>query len=403
VSDSRLLVPVSASGTLRQTVEYAVRTALEGEAPATIRFVHVDSVERSPDFGDEHAGADTLLDRVSVWAREDAGESDIGVETTRLGADQYVFSPSDVARLLVDDARASDTGRVVLDPEYDPGIGAPLVRPLESELGGFEGISVETAPVRTQTRRVPLLERRSLGQVVVLFVLSFGFYQVLAGNFAWITASPANWAGEIYWFDVVTGAVSASVVAVGLSQVALGRDPNRRTLGRLLRGAVYVPYLLWEIVKTNVFVAAVILNPRLSVDPRLTRIRPAVWGGLPITVLANSITLTPGTLTVRVRGRSLLVHTLVPATRKDLFDGGLERAVRFVFYGRGAMRLPGLRERGEAELVATAGSAQQATGSSAEAGADSLPDGGDTQAEDAGTGSPASDTDGGTDTGGEQG
>jgi multicomponent Na+:H+ antiporter subunit E len=401
VSDSRLLVPVSASGTLRQTVEYAVQTALEGERAATIRFVYVDSVERSPDFGDEHADADALLDRVTVWAREDAGESDIGVETTSLGGDQYVFSPSDVARLLVDDARASDTGRVVLDPEYDPGIGAPLVRPLESELGGFEGVSVETAPVQTQARRAPLLERTSLSQVVVLFVLSFGFYQVLAGNFSWITASPANWAAEIYWFDMITGAVSASVVAVGLSRVALGRDLNRRTPRRLLRGAVYVPYLLWEIVKTNVLVAAVILHPRLPVEPRLTRIRPAVWGGLPITVLANSITLTPGTLTVRVRGRELLVHTLVPAAREDLFDGGLERAVRFVFYGRGAMRLPGLRERGEAELVATDGSGQQTTGSGP-TGPDSAPDGGE-QVGDVETGSPVSDTGGETDTGGEQG
>jgi len=397
VSDSRLLVPVSASGTLRQTVEYAVQTALEGERAATIRFVYVDSVERSPDFGDEHADADALLDRVTVWAREDAGESDIGVETTSLGGDQYVFSPSDVARLLVDDARASDTGRVVLDPEYDPGIGAPLVRPLESELGGFESISVETAPVQTQARRAPLLERTSLSQVVVLFVLSFGFYQVLAGNFSWI----ANWAAEIYWFDVVTGAVSASVVAVGLSQVALGRDLNRRTPRRLLRGAVYVPYLLWEIVKTNLLVAAVILHPRLPVEPRLTRIQPAVWGGLPVTVLANSITLTPGTLTVRVRGRELLVHTLTPAAREDLFDGGLERAVRFVFYGRSAMRLPGLRERGEAELVATDGSGQQTTGSGP-TGPDSAPDGGE-QVGDVETGSPVSDAGGETDTGGEQG
>ena len=66
MSDSRLLVPVSASGALRQTVEYAVQTALEGETAATIRFVYVDSVERSPDFGNERTGADTLLDRATV-------------------------------------------------------------------------------------------------------------------------------------------------------------------------------------------------------------------------------------------------------------------------------------------------------------------------------------------------
>ena len=397
-SDSRLLVPVATSETLRQTVEYAVRTALEGETAATVRFVHVDSTERSPDPGGERTDANTLLDRVTVWAREDAGESDLGIETTSLGADRYVFSPSDVARLLVDDARASNIGQVVLDPEYDPGIGAPLVRPLESELGGFEGVSAETAPMQPQTRRAPLLEQTSPGQVVVLFALSFGFYQVLAGNLTWVTAGPANWAAEIYWFDVVTGAVSASVVAVGLSQVTLGRDPGRQTFARLLRGAVYVPYMLWEILKTNVLIAAVILHPRLPIEPRLSRVRPAVWGGLPITVLANSITLTPGTLTVRVRGRELLVHTLVPGTRESLFEGRLERVVRFVFYGRSAMRLPGLGERGEAELVDTGGSGR-ATDTGPETGPNSTSEE-DTQTE---TGNHTLDTNTETDTGGEQG
>jgi len=351
VSDSRLLVPVSESETLRQTVEYAVRTALEGETAATIRFVYVHSTTRSPEQSVDEKGAEELLDRVAVWAGEDAGEADLTVETAHLGVEQYIFSPSDVAGLLVEEAGAGDIQHIVLDPEYDPGIGAPLVRPLAGELDAFETVSAETAPVSPQTRRTPLLERTTLAEIGVLFAVSFGFYQALAGNFTWVAAEPADWAAEIYWLDIVTGTISASIVSVGLSQVVLGRRPTRQTLGRLLRGLVYVPYLLAKIIQANVLIAAVILDPRLPIEPRLTRIRPGLWGGTPITVLANSITLTPGTLTVRVRGRHLLVHALVPAAREDLFDGGLERAVRFLFYGRAAMRVPGLRERGEAELV----------------------------------------------------
>lgn len=355
MSDSRLLVPVSASGSLRQTVEYAVRTALDGERPATVRFVYIHSAELPPEETSEaREEAGELLDRVAVWAREDAGDSEITVETAHLGGDRYIFSPSDVAAALVSEATTHNITRVVLDPEYDPGVGAPLVRPLADELAAFEAISAETAPVTPQTRRSPLLERTSVAEITALFLISFGFYQVLAGNFTWLSAPPGEWAAEIYWLDIVTGTISASVVAVALSQVVLARDPNRQTLARLLRGLVYVPYLLKEIVKANVIVAAVILDPRLPIEPRLTRIRPALWGGLPITALANSITLTPGTLTVRVSGRNLLVHTLVPAAREDLFDGGLERAVRFLFYGRAAMRLPSLRERDEADVVAAA-------------------------------------------------
>lgn len=370
MSGNQLLVPVSDSGTLRQTVEYAVRTALNAETAPAIRFAYLHSTTRSPEGSADEAEAEELLDRVTVWAGEDAGERDLAVETVHLGTEQYIFSPTDIARLLAEEASAHEFRRVVLDPEYDPGIGAPLVRPLEDELGEFEAISIETAPVTAQARRTPLFGGASLVEVGVLFAVSFGFYQLLAGNFTWVTAGPADWAAEIYWLDIVTGTISASVVAVGLSQVVLGRDPSRQTVGRLLRGLVYIPYLLKEIVRANVLIAAVILDPRSPVEPRLARVRPALWGGLPVSVFANSITLTPGTLTVRVQGRNLLVHTLVPAVREELFDGSLERSVRFLFYGRAAMRLPGLRERGEAELVDPGGgqpdgeSADDATGSS---------------------------------------
>jgi multicomponent Na+:H+ antiporter subunit E len=350
------LVPVSESGTLRRTVEYAVQSALEadGDGPPSVRFVYVHPAEHSAENPDEeHDTAGELLDRVVVWAREDAGERELAVETTHLGTDRYIFSPSDVAQALVAEASAHGIGVVTLDPEYNPGIGAPLVRPLERELAEFGAVTVETAPVTVRTRRTPLLDRTSLAEIGALFVISFGFYQVLAGNFTWLAASPSNWADEIYWLDIVTGAVSASVTAVALSQVVLSRGPTRQTLARLGRTVLYLPYLLLQILKANILVAAVILHPRLPIEPRLTRIRPALWGSLPVTTLANSITLTPGTLTVRVSGRHLLVHTLVPAAREDLFDGGLERAIRFVFYGRGAMQMPGLRERGEAELVAS--------------------------------------------------
>jgi multicomponent Na+:H+ antiporter subunit E len=67
--------------------------------------------------------------------------------------------------------------------------------------------------------------------------------------------------------------------------------------------------------------------------------------------LANSLTLTPGTLTVGTAGSELLVHSLAPDPRDDLLDGGRERAIRYVFHGREENDVPGPRARGDAELV----------------------------------------------------
>jgi len=125
-----------------------------------------------------------------------------------------------------------------------------------------------------------------------------------------------------------------------------------RTLGpQLVRLVIYTPYLLYEIIKSNLLVSYVILHPRLPIEPRMTEVECAVWGGMPVTTLANSITLTPGTLTVRAHGRELVVHSLIPAAREGLFDGGLERGVRFVFYGRRALALATPRERGDCRVL----------------------------------------------------
>lgn len=341
MSAERILVPVSESSTLRQTIEYVVQTALDGGG--FVRFVFVHGPETGGGAGEqaardsELAAAEELFNRIEVWAREDADEEALTVETAHLGTEEYLFSPDDVAAAIAADAVEHDADRIVLDPEYDPGVGPPLLRPLEYELTRLDSVTVEEAPVTRPTQRTPLLAGSTPIQAGVLFGLAFLFYQFLAS-----TLEP---------FDLVTGAISATIVAVALSRITFSRDPTPATAVRLVRLGIYTPYLLWEIVKANIAVSAVILHPSLPIDPRMTRIQPAVWGALPVTTLANSITLTPGTLTVRVDGRKLTVHTLVSGAREDLFDGGLERGVRFVFYGRSAMNIASLRERGEVESL----------------------------------------------------
>ncbi len=338
-----VMVLVAASPTLRETVAYAVDAAFEraDERPPVVRFVTVIGsvgIDATGEQTEERAAAAELLERVTDWAREDADGAEIDVRTSYLGEDAYISTPSDIARSLLRKEWHDDVGLLVLDPSYDPAIETPVIRPLRVELGRLGGIEVKEAPVVRQVRRTPILHRTSPRRIAGLAGLSFVFYQLLVGEFS--------------YFDIATGAMTAIVVAAVLSHVTLSRDPDRHTAVRLLRMVLYVPYLLYEIVRANIEVAAVILHPRMPIDPQLTRVQAFVWGGLPLTTLANSITLTPGTLTVRIDGRTLLVHTLIPDARESLFDGSLERAVRFLFYGRAATRISSPRERDEADVVA---------------------------------------------------
>ncbi|MCT9097948.1 Na+/H+ antiporter subunit E [Haloarchaeobius sp. HME9146] len=131
------------------------------------------------------------------------------------------------------------------------------------------------------------------------------------------------------WFDLATGVVSAAVVAFVLGQIAYERAPTHRSLGSFVRAAVFFPSLLWAVVQANLSLAAVVLHPRLPIDPAVVRI-PAPNGTFARALLANSITLTPGTVTVDVDGDELVVHTLTAASRAELLEGSLARSVAAV-------------------------------------------------------------------------
>lgn len=167
---------------------------------------------------------------------------------------------------------------------------------------------------RRRLRRRPGWPKRA-----TLFALAFGFYLLL---------------GEVTAFDLVTGAVSAAVVLLLLSRITFTESPTvRRTLPRVARAVAFVPYLLWAILRANLALAMVLLDPRLPIDPSVEEIDVTAESDLERAVLANSITLTPGTLTVDVRDSTLVVHALTDASREGLRDGTLQRAVRFVFGG----------------------------------------------------------------------
>jgi multicomponent Na+:H+ antiporter subunit E len=223
----------------------------------------------------------------------------------------------------------------VFDPGFNPFGTTPLLPPLENEVRRA-GIEVEEAPVQRE-RRGPLLERSgTVAQYLALFGVSYGFYLLLAGSLA-----P---------FELVTGAISAGIVATALWGISLTTPVDLVRTGKQLgRFALFAPYMLYEIAKANVEIAYVVLHPDLPIDPETVEFDAAVWSELPVTTLANSITLTPGTLTVDVSKEHFTVHTLTRSSREELFSGGLERAVRFLFYGRAAARIPSPLERRRTE------------------------------------------------------
>lgn len=125
---------------------------------------------------------------------------------------------------------------------------------------------------------------------------------------------------------VVAGAVCAVLcvlVAIRLRAADAEGHPVE-----LLRGALtYLPWLSWEIAKSAWTVTKIVLHPRLPFSPTMTRVRASQNSTAGIATYANSITLTPGTITVGVDGHVLTVHALTRDGALDLEGGGMDRRV----------------------------------------------------------------------------
>jgi multicomponent Na+:H+ antiporter subunit E len=97
------------------------------------------------------------------------------------------------------------------------------------------------------------------------------------------------------------------------------------------RIAIYPFWLLWKIAYANLQVAWMILHPRMPIDPLLLAFDSGLETELGQVTLGNSITLTPGTLTLHMHGQRVLVHALSPTSCTDLEAGEMPRVVAAVF------------------------------------------------------------------------
>ena len=127
-------------------------------------------------------------------------------------------------------------------------------------------------------------------------------------------------------FLLAAGAGSAiAVVWLAHRMNVIDREGHPILLG--LRAPTYWPWLMKEIVKSAWDVSRIILHPRLPVSPTMVRVRPSQKTIVGVVTYANSITLTPGTISVDVRSEEIVVHALTRAGAAGLLEGDMDRRV----------------------------------------------------------------------------
>lgn len=105
---------------------------------------------------------------------------------------------------------------------------------------------------------------------------------------------------------------------------------------RYLWFCVYVPVFLWECLKANLDVAYRVLHPAMPIEPGIVKIPTNLKSDMARTFLANSITMTPGTLSVDLVGDQVYVHWIYvkdtePTKAAELIAGRFERLLARIF------------------------------------------------------------------------
>ena len=107
---------------------------------------------------------------------------------------------------------------------------------------------------------------------------------------------------------LVIGALISLVVALLYRNGLSFFTEFRMTPQALVAGLLFYAYFLQQLVKANLRLARIVASPELPIDPGIIKVRTRLQTRMGRLMLANSITLTPGTLTVEIDGEWLYIH-----------------------------------------------------------------------------------------------
>lgn len=152
---------------------------------------------------------------------------------------------------------------------------------------------------------------------ILTFLLMFAFWILLSGQFHFVL--------------LVSGVVSSLFVAYISHDLLIGPVALGTIVAKTYRFIIYLPWLLWQIVLANLDLVYRTLHPGEKIDPHIIKFKTDLTSKKGIALLANSITLTPGTVTVMANKEGeFIVHAIAKAPAESLLSGAMQSRVKKV-------------------------------------------------------------------------
>jgi len=121
---------------------------------------------------------------------------------------------------------------------------------------------------------------------LILFILGFLIWSAL------------NW--PVDWQNIIVGIIVAGLVTYITGDLFIRAPHLFKRPARYLWFLYYIPLFLWECIKANIDVAYRVVHPDIPINPGIVKIKTSLKSDTALTFLANTITLTPGTMSVDI-------------------------------------------------------------------------------------------------------
>ncbi len=154
----------------------------------------------------------------------------------------------------------------------------------------------------------------------------------MAERFLWFACLLSFWcllSGKWDAFHFGSGVLSCLAVAwiSAKAHSSLGTTGLKVLPGRIFRFLLYLIWLTQRILMAAWHIACVVLDPKLPLNPKLSRHKSILSGDKNLTIFGTSITLTPGTITVDIQNGEVLVHELDSDSAGDITSYAMENEI----------------------------------------------------------------------------
>jgi len=156
---------------------------------------------------------------------------------------------------------------------------------------------------------------------VATFLVFFASYLLLAG---------------FHMDELILGALVSIIMTIILAKLVSYTVDYRFPVKLLVFVFAYLPVFIWQLILSNIDIARRVLSPRIPLNPGFVKIKTDLKGDFGKLALANSITLTPGTLSIDVDGEYLFIHTVdvkgkTPEENRANISGKFEKLLGVIF------------------------------------------------------------------------